>query len=104
MARGMLSTYVCVGTGLAAGLYVGVFMLDFEPAFVGWIFGAGAGLSGGAFVAAIATNTPLAGSATRTHRGVLPTVEYDEGELDTADEDSPAVSSNGHSGNGSTTH
>ena len=30
---------------------------------LGWLFGAGAGISGGAFIAAIASNEPLAGSS-----------------------------------------
>lgn len=70
--RGMLSTYVLVLGGLVAGTAVGVFVLDYDPDVAGWLFGAGAGLSLGAFVAALVTNTPLVGAANQqTHRGVI---------------------------------
>ena len=68
----MLPTYVLVIGGFLAGLAVGVFVLDYQPAYLGWLFGGGAGLSVGAFIAAIATNTPLVGAPNqRTHRGVI---------------------------------
>ncbi|MEI6664759.1 MAG: hypothetical protein WCL53_01240 [Chloroflexota bacterium] len=89
--RGMISTYVLVIGGLIAGVYVGAFVLHYNPPFVGWIFGAGAGVSLGAFIAAIATNTPLVGSANqRTHRGVIHRDENDDLEGDT-----PSSSGNG---------
>ncbi len=85
--RHMLSTYLCVGLGLLAGVYVGVSILDYEPEYLGWVFGAGGGLSLGAFVAALVTNTPLVGSADqRTHRGVIRR-EYDSDDLDAIEED-----------------
>ena len=59
--RALLLPYLCVGGGTLVGLAVGVFVIDFEPAFVGWLFGGGAGLTGGAFVAAITSNEPLVG-------------------------------------------
>ena len=77
--RGMLPTYILVGGGLIAGVYVGAFVLHYHPPFVGWIFGAGAGVSLGAFIAALATNTPLVGSSNqRTHRGVI---QHDEDDV-----------------------
>jgi hypothetical protein len=77
--RGMLSTYILVIGGLIAGLYVGTFVLHYHPPFVGWIFGAGAGVSLGAFIAALVTNTPLVGSANqRTHRGVIRHADEDD--------------------------
>jgi hypothetical protein len=98
--RRMLPVYVCVGFGLIAGLFIGTVVMDFEPALVGWIFGAGAGLSVGAFVAALATNTPLAGRGTTTRRPV--TLDDFEGEGDPDDVDDYTLSRNGHGSNGST--
>lgn len=78
----MLPTYILIVGGLLGGLAVGVFVLDYEPDYLGWVFGAGAGLSVGAFIAAIATNTPLVGSPNqRTHRGVI-RPRYDDNEDD----------------------
>jgi len=66
MHRHLIGTYVLVlGSGLA-GLVVGVFVIDVEPAVIGWFFATGGGLMVGAFVAAIASNEPLVG------RGALP--------------------------------
>ncbi len=75
----MISTYILVIGGLIAGVYIGAFVLHYNPPFLGWIFGAGAGVSLGAFIAALATNTPLVGSANqRTHRGVIHRDENDD--------------------------
>ncbi len=60
--RELISLYLIVGIGLVAGVLVGVFVLDTRPAVVGWFFGAGAGLALGAFIAAISSGVPLAGS------------------------------------------
>jgi len=80
----MLPTYILVIGGFLAGLAIGVFVLNYEPAYLGWLFGGGAGLSVGAFIAAIATNTPLVGSPNqRTHRGVIrPTYDDEDDDLD----------------------
>ena len=53
--------YLPVLGGLAAGTWIGGFVLDADPALLGWIFGAGSGLMGGAFLAALVSNVPLAG-------------------------------------------
>lgn len=50
--------------GAAAAL-----LLDTEPRLLGWAFGIGAGLAGGAFLAAIFTGEPLAGGGRRGRRG-----------------------------------
>ena len=60
--RELLGSYAFVGAGLAAGLYVGIFVVDARPAFLGWIFGAAAGLTLGSFIAALASGEALAGS------------------------------------------
>lgn len=60
--RELLGSYAFVGGGLAAGLYVGIFVVDARPAFLGWIFGGAAGLTLGAFIAALAAGEALAGS------------------------------------------
>ena len=52
--------YLPVVGGLAAGTWIGGFVLDADPALLGWIFGAGSGLMGGAFLAALVSNVPLA--------------------------------------------
>jgi hypothetical protein len=69
--RHMLPVYLSTGIGLCLGIYFAVFVLHYEPPILGWLFGAGGGLSLGAFIAALATNTPLVGAPDqRTHRGV----------------------------------
>jgi len=60
--RELLSSYVLVFGGLAVGILVGVFVIEYDPAIVGWLFGAGGGLAMGAFFAALASNTPLVGN------------------------------------------
>lgn len=65
--RELITPYLLVVSGLIIGLYVGVFVVNVEPAIIGWLFGAGAGVTFGAFVAAISSDEPLVG------RGALPT-------------------------------
>jgi hypothetical protein len=99
--RRMLPVYLCVGIGLLAGIFFGAFVIDFQPRVVGGIFGAGAGLSAGAFVAALATNTPLAGRGASTRRPIV--IEDFEGyEAESGDVEGYAPSRNGHGSNGST--
>ncbi|MCH2520942.1 MAG: hypothetical protein MK036_03225 [Dehalococcoidia bacterium] len=47
--------------GLICGLVMGNSFLNIQPAFFGWLFSIGMGISGGAFLAAIVTNIPLVG-------------------------------------------
>lgn len=56
-----LRVYAPIIGGLALGLLIGGVLFDTSPAIAGWIFGAGAGLMGGAFIAAVATNESLVG-------------------------------------------
>ena len=70
MRRELIGTYAIVLGGLALGLLIGVFVLDARPPILGWLFGAGAGLTGGAFVAAITSEVPLLGGR-RSARGPL---------------------------------
>ena len=65
--RKLIAPYILVASGLIIGLYIGVFVVNVEPAIIGWLFGAGAGVTFGAFVAAISSDEPLVG------RGALPT-------------------------------
>ncbi len=60
--RELVSSYFLVFGGLALGLLTGVFVIDYDPAVMGWLFGAGGGLALGAFVAAITSGTPLVGN------------------------------------------
>lgn len=53
-------------TGLVTGLFMGNSFLNMNPAFFGWLFSIGMGLSGGAFVAAISRNIPLIGGPSPT--------------------------------------
>ena len=68
--RGNLSVYLPVLGGLVLGMLVGGVLFDSDPALVGWIFGAGSGLMGGAFVAALATNEPLVGRGSADPRSI----------------------------------
>jgi len=49
--------------GLGVGLFMGNSFLNMNPAFFGWLFSIGVGISGGAFVAAISRNIPLIGGS-----------------------------------------
>lgn len=49
--------------GLALGLTAGIFLIESEPAFLGWLFGSGAGLAGGAFAAALTSGEQIAGGS-----------------------------------------
>ena len=66
MHRELIGSYLLVGGGLTGGLAVGIFVVDVEPAILGWLFGAAAGLMLGAFIATIAAGESLVG------RGTLP--------------------------------
>ncbi len=48
-------------TGLGVGLFMGNSFLNMNPAFFGWLFSIGMGISGGAFIAAVSRNIPLIG-------------------------------------------
>ena len=85
--RLLLGPYLLVGGGLVGGLLVGVFVLDAEPAVLGWLFGAGAGLMLGAFVAALTSDEPLVG------RGALPPLPLEDGPA--FDEDPPQAGDDG---------
>jgi len=62
MRRELWPSYLLVGGGLLAGLLVGGVLTSPEPAILGWLLGAGTGLTAGAFVAAIVAGVPLGGS------------------------------------------
>ena len=62
MIGNVFRLYLPVIGGLVAGAWIGGVVLAPDPAVFGWVFGAGAGLMGGAFLAAIVGNVPLAGS------------------------------------------
>ena len=66
MHRGLIGSYLLVGGGFLGGLLIGIFVVDAEPAIVGWLFSAGAGTTLGAFIAALSSDEPLIG------RGALP--------------------------------
>lgn len=66
MKRYFQAHYLLVFGGLALGLFLGVVVVDVEPAIFGWLFGAGIGITGGAYIAAIATNEQLVGGPAPT--------------------------------------
>lgn len=84
MIRRIAVAFPIVG-GLVAGALIGGVLLRPDPAIVGWLFGAGAGLMGGAFIVAIATNEALvgrgsAGPRSVSYPGETPPRRRDEGE------------------------
>lgn len=62
--RELISSYLLVGGGFFGGLLIGIFVVDAEPAIIGWLFSAGAGITLGAFIAALSSNEPLIGRGT----------------------------------------
>ena len=82
----MFRLYLPVLGGLVTGAWIGGVVLDADPGLLGWIFGAGAGLMGGAFIAAIVGNVPLAGSGGGVRHATFPGDEL--GYDDEWDEDS----------------
>ncbi len=64
----MKSHHLIVGAGAILGVIVGALIWQTQPAFLGWVFGLGLGLLGGAFTAAISSGTALGGGAKRTRR------------------------------------
>jgi hypothetical protein len=65
MHRELLATYALVGGCALVGFVVAVFVIDYEPRLLMGVYGAGAGLMVGAFIAAIASNEPLVGGGSR---------------------------------------
>lgn len=61
MRRYLRPHYLWVIGGMAIGLAIGVFVVNAEPAILGWAIGGGLGLSGGAYLAAITSGEPLVG-------------------------------------------
>lgn len=61
MRRYLRPHYLLVFGGTAIGLAIGIFVIDTQPALIGWIVGGGLGLSGGAYLAAITSGEPLVG-------------------------------------------
>ena len=82
MIGNVFRLYLPVFGGLVGGAWIGGVVLAPEPAVVGWIFGAGAGLMGGAFVAAIVGGVALAGSGGGVRHSTFPGDElgYDDGD------------------------
>ena len=63
--------YLLVVLGLAIGALLGA-QIDTQPPFLGWLFGIGGGLAGGAFLAALFTGEALAGGARGSSRRGAP--------------------------------
>ena len=83
MISSYLLAYLPILFGLIAGTVIGGFLTDTEPTLIGWIFGAGTGLMGGAFVAALTTNEPLIGHGNKDPRSITYPGEFrDTREID----------------------
>lgn len=82
MHRELLGTYLLVFGGAFGGLLVGVLFVHTRPAPLGWLFGLGAGLMVGAFIAAIASNEPLVGGGHRREPLFTPPPPGDEDDED----------------------
>ncbi len=67
MMRYLQPPRVFVVVGLTTGLLIGVFVIEMRPAVLGWFFGAGLGLMGGAFVAAITSGEAVISGPSRRH-------------------------------------
>lgn len=69
MGRYLKPHHLIVYAGAVIGLVAGVLVWQTEPRFLGWVFGLGLGLLGGAFVAAVTSGAALAsGGPKRTRR------------------------------------
>jgi hypothetical protein len=60
--RELATSYILVFGGLALGLFVGIFVIEYDPPVVAWLFAAGGGMALGAFVAALVSGIPLVGN------------------------------------------
>ena len=65
MRRYLRSHYLLVFGGAAIGLAIGIFVVDVQPAVIGWIVGGGLGVTAGAYLAAITSGEPLVGGGGR---------------------------------------
>ena len=65
MHRELFATYAIVGGCALVGVLVAVFVIEYEPRLLMGVYGGGAGLMVGAFIAAIASNEPLVGGGPR---------------------------------------
>ncbi len=69
MGRYLRPHQLIVYAGAAIGVLAGSVIWETDPRLLGWIFGLGLGLLGGAFVAAVTSGTALAtDGAKRTRR------------------------------------
>lgn len=60
--------HAIVAAGAIAGVVLGSVVWHTDPAFLGWVFGLGVGLLGGAFAAAVTSGTALAGGGPKRTR------------------------------------
>ncbi len=70
MSRYLAPHTFFVVVGLILGVLFGVLVFDTHPPLFGWLFGAGVGLMGGAFVAAIASGQPIISGPAPTRRDI----------------------------------
>lgn len=83
--RALVPQYAIVIVAIALGVLLGVRVIDAQPPLLGWIFGAGSGLMVGAYIAAMASGVPLAGSARSFRAPPRPDDGFDDPDLDATD-------------------
>ena len=69
MSRYLQPAFLPILAGLVIGVVAGFTVISTDPAFVGWLFGTGLGLMGGAFLAAIASGDSLVSGPSSRRRG-----------------------------------
>ncbi|MBM3139309.1 MAG: hypothetical protein FJZ92_03610 [Chloroflexi bacterium] len=80
MPRLFRPPYLFVFAGFMIGVLAGEFVLATEPAFFGWLFGAGAGTTGGALAAAIASGQPIVSGPAPSRHDRWPEADDEEAE------------------------
>ncbi len=90
MQRTLLSSYLCVTGGLLIGLYLAWSVVSTEPAIIGWALCVGGGMATGAWIAAMASGTPLAGGPSGPRRHI-PLDDMDLDDRDTRSRRAPGA-------------
>lgn len=86
----LLRPYVLIVVGgFVLGLAAGVFVFETDPPFFGWLFGAGAGITGGAFIAAIASGQQIVSGPAPPGGGQRRRPAYTSEELDELERELP---------------
>jgi len=86
MKRYVNSASISIVVGITLGIIAGVTLIETQPPILGWLFGLGMGLMGGAFIAAITSGSALVGGSSggrsRSGRSAAPWLDQDESSKD----------------------